>query len=193
MSSWRKAAPCQLLLISVFFSLQRVLICEVPQAHLDHLGHQVSISGTLGRWGITGHRGVKALRKEVRSCAQGCIGSVSSALPLPHFLLQGLPFQGPWAPKETEVRTVPWGVQEPACAQYTPLAARRVWMRLAELGVSLLSCRIPLGAQHPELGVGRHGGRKLYTEFLPLHQPGGRRGMRSPIPSAPVGPLNPNI
>lgn len=50
--------PCQLLLISVFFSLQRVLIYEVPQAHLDHLGLQVSISGIFGRWGIMGHRGI---------------------------------------------------------------------------------------------------------------------------------------
>lgn len=42
----------QLLLISIFFSPQRVLIYEVPQAHPGHLGHQVSISGIFGRWGI---------------------------------------------------------------------------------------------------------------------------------------------
>lgn len=56
--SWWEAPLCQLLLISVFFSLQRVLIYEVPQAHPDHLGLQVSISGIFGRWGIMGHWGI---------------------------------------------------------------------------------------------------------------------------------------
>lgn len=91
--SWREAAPCPFLLISVF-SLQRVLTYEVPRAHLDHLGHQVSLSGTLGRWGAMGHRGVKALPREGRSGSQGqgrlCkFSSASSSLSSPRPSIPG--------------------------------------------------------------------------------------------------------
>lgn len=88
--SWRKAAPGQLLLISVFFSLQKVLIYEVPQAHLDHLGHQVSITGIFGRWGIVGHRGIEALGEE----ALGKFSIASSLL-----YSAGLSIPGPPGPK----------------------------------------------------------------------------------------------
>ena len=64
-----------------------MLIYGVPQAHLDHQGLQVSISGIIGRWG---------------DCEEAEIRSLSSALPLACSLLQDLPFrvrQDPEAPQ----------------------------------------------------------------------------------------------
>lgn len=54
-----------------FFSLQRVLIYEVPQAHLDHLGHQVSMSGIFGRLGILGDSELEALGEEAKILLSG--------------------------------------------------------------------------------------------------------------------------
>lgn len=81
-----------------FSFLQRVLIYEVPQAPQDHLGHQVSISGILG------DRGLKALREEAKTLLSGAESALSSAVPLPHSLLQDLPSQAHQDPKAPQVR-----------------------------------------------------------------------------------------
>lgn len=65
------SSSVSVLLISIFFSLQRVLIYEVPQAHLDHLGHQVSMSGIFGRLGILGDRELEALGEEAKILLSG--------------------------------------------------------------------------------------------------------------------------
>lgn len=61
-------------------------------------------------------------------------------------------------------------------------------MRLDELGISLFSCHIPLGAQHP--GAWGGGGMvvRSSTQIPASALPGGRRGMRRPVPSPPVAP-----
>lgn len=51
-------------------------------------------------------------------------------------------------------------------------------MRLDELGHVFILLSYPWS-----MGWERHDGQKLYTGFLPLHWPGGRRGRRGPIPS----------
>lgn len=59
-------------------------------------------------------------------------------------------------------------------------------MRLDELGHFFILLPYPWS-----MGWGRRDGQKLYTGFLPLHWPGGRRGRRSPKPclSQPWSPI----